>query len=92
MPPKRKRELDIPGEAAWPGLVRSTGLGEAQWRACRAMLEAVYRRREGNREIAGIFCELPDRQLYDDYYVAISEPECLDNIAVSEITRCNECI
>ena len=80
MPPKRKRELDIPGRADFPGQL--AGMSEAQWTACRSMLEAVYRRKEGSINIAEIFCQLPDRELYEDYYVTISEPECLDNIAV----------
>lgn len=46
------------------------------------MLEGVYKRKQGNRDLAEIFCQLPDREMYADYYVAISEPECLDNIAV----------
>lgn len=81
MPPKRKRELDIPGTSDFPGSTHG-GLADPQWRACRSMLENVYRRREGNRDVAEIFCELPDKELYEDYYVAITEPECLDDIAV----------
>ena len=35
-----------------------------------------------SRSMAGIFKELPDRKLFPDYYQAIPEPECLDNLAV----------
>lgn len=33
--------------------------------------------------MADIFHELPDADEYADYYEAIPEPECLDNICVS---------
>lgn len=36
-----------------------------------------------SRKMCGIFRELPDRDEWADYYEAIPEPECLDNICVS---------
>lgn len=36
-----------------------------------------------SRRMADIFHELPDADEYADYYEAIPEPECLDNICVS---------
>jgi chromatin structure-remodeling complex subunit RSC1/2 len=32
-----------------------------------------------------IFRELPDREEWADYYEAIIDPECLDNVAVSDV-------
>lgn len=95
MAPKRKRELDIPGESTYPPKLPSasgtsgttSGMDESAWTACRAILEGVYRRKQGSREVAAIFCQLPDRGMYDDYYIAITEPECLDNVAVGCVRR-----
>lgn len=63
-------------------------MGEAQWTAARDMLEAVYTAKDGGRKMSEIFQELPDKEEYADYYEAIPEPECLDNIAVSWALRC----
>ena len=35
-----------------------------------------------SRYICEIFRELPDRTVFPDYFEAIPEPECLDEIAV----------
>lgn len=48
--------------------------------ASRWTLEDSLTRRSVN--IAEIFRELPDRQEYEDYYLAILEPESLDHLAV----------
>lgn len=37
--------------------------------------------------IAEIFCELPDREDFADYYETIPEPECLNNVAVSSVDQ-----
>lgn len=36
-----------------------------------------------SRYIGDIFRELPDKEVFADYYQSIPEPESLDNIAVS---------
>lgn len=38
--------------------------------------------------IAEIFCDLPDRTDFSDYYETIPEPECLNNVAVSYEDNC----
>nr|ODN83896.1 hypothetical protein L203_05296 [Cryptococcus depauperatus CBS 7841] len=65
----------------YPGLADGRGMVEEQWNACREMLEAVYEAREQDRDIAEIFQDLPDREDFPDYYVAIPEPECLNHIS-----------
>jgi len=40
---------------------------------------------EKSRRMSDIFRELPDKETYADYYEAIPEPECLDNISVRQI-------
>jgi hypothetical protein len=79
MAPRRKRELDVPVPIQYP----NGALAEPQWRACRDILARVYKLKEANRDVAEIFCALPAKEMYEDYYVAITEPECLDHIAVS---------
>ncbi|OCF45640.1 chromatin structure-remodeling complex subunit RSC1/2 [Kwoniella heveanensis CBS 569] len=71
----------LPVPASYPGLVEGKGLAESQWNACREILEGVYKAKDGNRRLVDIFRELPDKEEYEDYYQAIPEPECLDNIS-----------
>ncbi|WVF67895.1 hypothetical protein IAT40_002656 [Kwoniella sp. CBS 6097] len=71
--------LHIP--TSYPGLLDNKGMGEPQWNACKEILEGVYKAKDGNRRMVDIFRELPDKEEYDDYYQAIPEPECLDNIS-----------
>ncbi|WVQ95459.1 hypothetical protein IAU59_002556 [Kwoniella sp. CBS 9459] len=72
----------LPVPTSHPGLIDGKGMAdEAQWNACRDILEGVYKAKDGNRRIVDIFRELPDREEYEDYYQAIPEPECLDNIS-----------
>ncbi|WVW80738.1 hypothetical protein I302_102724 [Kwoniella bestiolae CBS 10118] len=71
----------LPIPAQYPGLVEGKGMNEPQWQACKEMLENVYKAKDGSRKMSDIFRDLPDKVEYEDYYQAIPEPECLDNIA-----------
>ncbi|ODO05892.1 hypothetical protein I350_04953 [Cryptococcus amylolentus CBS 6273] len=66
----------VPSNPAHPA-----GMPSDQWRACTAILDAVYGAKAGSRKISRIFQSLPDKDDFPDYYAAIPEPECLDNIA-----------
>ncbi|KAK6906505.1 hypothetical protein I203_100490 [Kwoniella mangroviensis CBS 8507] len=71
----------LPIPAQYPGLIDGKGMNEAQWQACKEMLENVYKAKDGSRRMSDIFRDLPDKEEYEDYYQAIPEPECLDNIS-----------
>ncbi|WWC72663.1 uncharacterized protein I206_106627 [Kwoniella pini CBS 10737] len=71
----------LPIPPTYPGLIDEKGMTEPQWQACKDMLENVYKAKDGSRRMSDIFRELPDREDYEDYYQAIPEPECLDNIS-----------
>ncbi|WWC92384.1 uncharacterized protein L201_007341 [Kwoniella dendrophila CBS 6074] len=71
----------LPIPTSYPGLVDAKGMEEAQWQGCKELLENVYKAKDGNRKMSDIFRELPDKDDYEDYYQAIPEPECLDNIS-----------
>ncbi|KAL1412641.1 hypothetical protein Q8F55_000388 [Vanrija albida] len=66
--------------AAYPGK-KDGGMEEAQWNACRDILDGVYKAKDGSRRMCDIFRELPDEDEYADYYETIPEPECLDQIS-----------
>nr|XP_031862624.1 uncharacterized protein CI109_002122 [Kwoniella shandongensis]KAA5529696.1 hypothetical protein CI109_002122 [Kwoniella shandongensis] len=88
MPPRkasgsrqRVGQVVSPVPTTYPGLINGKGMEEDKWQACKEILEQVYKAKHGTRKLADIFRELPDKELYEDYYEAIPEPECLDNIA-----------
>ncbi|KAK8850623.1 hypothetical protein IAR55_004542 [Kwoniella newhampshirensis] len=94
MPPRkasgsrqRVGQVASPVPSSYPGLINGTGMEEEKWQACKEMLEGVYKAKHGTRKLADIFRELPDRELYADYYEAIPEPECLDNIATQLVAQ-----
>ncbi|KAL7420864.1 hypothetical protein Q5752_004818 [Cryptotrichosporon argae] len=65
---------------AYPG-PKAGGMVEGVWAVCRSMLGGVYKAKEGSRRVCEIFRELPDRDEWADYYLAIPEPESLDHVA-----------
>ncbi|WWC65270.1 uncharacterized protein I303_107887 [Kwoniella dejecticola CBS 10117] len=71
----------LPVPVNYPGLIEGKGMNESHWQACKEILEHVYKAKDGNRRMSDIFRELPDKYEYEDYYQAIPEPECLDNIS-----------
>ncbi|WRT70789.1 uncharacterized protein IL334_007788 [Kwoniella shivajii] len=88
MPPRkasgsrqRTGQNALPIPTIYPDLIDGKGMNEDQWQGCKEMLETVYKAKDGSRKMSDIFRELPDRDEYEDYYQAIPEPECLDNIS-----------
>lgn len=66
----------------FPGKTNGKGLDQSQWDGCRAILEGVLVAKTGNRFIADVFRELPDKGDYPEYFEVIPQPESLDNICV----------
>ncbi|KAK4688769.1 chromatin structure-remodeling complex subunit RSC1/2, partial [Tremellales sp. Uapishka_1] len=83
MPPRKagpSRRVLSPPPQPYPGQVDGRGMDEGYWEVCREILEEVYKAKDATRRVAEIFVALPDRKLYPDYFEAIPEPECLENI------------
>ncbi|WVR08684.1 hypothetical protein IAU60_005742 [Kwoniella sp. DSM 27419] len=78
---RQRAQNALPLPTAYPGLIEGKGMDEARWTGCKEILEGVYKAKDGSRKVSDIFRELPDKDEYEDYYQAIPEPECLDNIA-----------